>query len=197
MRITTLDQLKEYTTYTYFRFNEPEYTKKKKVYICQPINYIEEGLKHMDIWSGYIFFRTNAKSHKVGFYGFMLDVDNDPAYKKKIKDRPEYLRKLSPMWYVNKTLYKVQSKENVKLYPKLKLEEDFLTEKNKAIFTTKKEAEQYIKDIQNNIIKLPEVEHIVTMKTRYKDNDGNIIEETSVKHYPSGKTDVTKEIIKE
>lgn len=197
MRITTLEQLKEYTTYTYYKNNEPEYTKKKKVYICQPVNYIEEGLKHMDIWSGYIFYKTNASSRKVGFYGFMLDTDNDPTYKKKTKDRPEYMRKLSPMWYVNKTLYKTQSEENVKLLPDLKLEENFLTEKNKAIFTLKKDAEQYIKDIKNNVIKLPEVEHIVTMKTWYTDKDGNKIEEISVKHLPSGKTDVTREIVKE
>ena len=171
--------------------------KKKKVYICQPVNYIDEGLKHMDIWSGYIFYKTNANSRKVGFYGFMLDIDNDPTYKKKTKGQPEYMRKLSPMWYVNKTLYKTQSEENVKLFPDLKLEENFLIEKNKAIFTLKKEAEQYIKDIKNNIIKLPEVEHIVTMKTWYKDKDGNKIEETSVKHLPSGRTDVTRKIVKE
>lgn len=30
MRITTLEQLKEYTTYTYYKLNKPEYTKKKK-----------------------------------------------------------------------------------------------------------------------------------------------------------------------
>mgnify|MGYP003398650138 CR=1 FL=1 len=30
MRITTLNQLKEYTTYTYYKLNKPEYTKKKK-----------------------------------------------------------------------------------------------------------------------------------------------------------------------
>lgn len=198
MRITTLEQLKEYTTYTYYKNNDPECIKKKKVYICQPVNYIGEGLKHMDIWSGYIFYKTNASSRKVGFYGFMLDTDNDPTYKMKTKDKPEYMRKLSPMWYINKTLYKTQSEENIKYFHdlNLKLEESFLTDKNKAVFTLKKEAEQYIKDIKDGIIKLPEVEHIVTMKTWYMDKDGNYIEETSVKHLPSGKTDVTKEIIK-
>ena len=38
MRITTLNQLKEYTTYTYYKLNKPEYTKKKKVYIIDGIN---------------------------------------------------------------------------------------------------------------------------------------------------------------
>ena len=51
-------------------------------------------------------------------------------------------------------------------------------------------------DIKNNIIKIPEVEHIVTMKTWYNDKDGNKIEETSVRHLPSGKTDIIKTIIK-
>ena len=198
MRITTLEQLKEYTTYTYYKNNDPECIKKKKVYICQPINYIGEGLKHMDIWSGYIFYKTNASSRKIGFYGFMLDIDNDPTYKKKIKNIPEYMRKISPMWYVDKTLYKTQSEENIKFLhnTNIKLKESFLTDKNKAIFTLRKEAEQYIKDIKNNIIKLPEVEHIVTMKTWYTDKEGNYIKETSVKHLPGGKTDITKEIVK-
>lgn len=196
MRITTLNQLKEYTTYTYYKLNKPECTKKKKVYICQPINYIDEGCTHMDIWSGYIFYKTNAVSRNVGYYGFLLDKESDETYNNIIKKQPKYLGKISPMWYVNTTLYNVQSEENCKLYKNLKLEENLLTENNKAVFTDKHEIEQYINDIKNNIIKIPEVEHIVTMKTWYNDKDGNKIEETSVRHLPSGKTDIIKTIIK-
>lgn len=196
MRITTLNQLKEYTTYTYYKLNKPEYTTKKKVYICQPINYIDEGCTHMDIWSGYIFYKTNAVSRNVGYYGFLLDKESDETYNNIIKKQPKYLGKISPMWYVNTTLYNVQSEENCKLYKNLKLEENLLTENNKAVFTDKHEIEQYIDDIRNNIIKIPEVEHIVTMKTWYNDKDGNKIEETSVRHLPSGKTDIIKTIIK-
>lgn len=196
MRITTLEQLKEYTTYTYYKLNKPAYTKKKKVYICQPINYIDEGCTHMDIWSGYIFYKTNAVSRNVGYYGFLLDKESDETYNNIIKKQPKYLCKISPMWYVNTTLYNVQSEENCKLYKNLKLEENLLTENNKAVFTDKHEIEQYINDIKNNIIKIPEVEHIVTMKTWYNDKDGNKIEETSVRHLPSGKTDIIKTIIK-
>lgn len=157
MRITTLEQLKEYTTYTYYKLNKPEYTKKKKVYICQPINYIDEGCTHMDIWSGYIFYKTNAVSRNVGYYGFLLDKESDETYNNIIKKQPKYIGKISPMWYVNTTLYNVQSEENCKLYKNLKLEENLLTENNKAVFTDKHEIEQYINDIKNNIIKIPEV----------------------------------------
>lgn len=52
------------------------------------------------------------------------------------------------MWYVNTTLYNVQSEENCKLYKNLKLEENLLTENNKAVFTDKHEIEQYINDIK-------------------------------------------------
>ena len=150
----------------------------------------------MDIWSGYIFYKTNAVSRNVGYYGFLLDKESDETYNNIIKKQPKYLGKISPMWYVNTTLYNIQSEENCKLYKNLKLEENLLTENNKAIFTDKHEIEQYIDDIRNNIIKIPEVEHIVTMKTWYNDKDGNKIEETSVRHLPSGKTDIIKTIIK-
>lgn len=76
MRITTLNQLKEYTTYTYYKLNKPEYTKKKKVYICQPINYIDEGCTHMDIWSGYIFYKTNAVSRNVEVIMVFYQIKN-------------------------------------------------------------------------------------------------------------------------
>ena len=89
MRITTLNQLKEYTTYTYYKLNKPEYTKKKKVYICQPINYIDEGCTHMDIWSGYIFYKNNAVSRNVGYYGFLLDKESDETYNNIIKKQPK------------------------------------------------------------------------------------------------------------
>lgn len=48
----------------------------KYVYICQPVNYIEEGLKRMDVWSGYIVYYTNASSKKVGTYGSLLNQNN-------------------------------------------------------------------------------------------------------------------------
>ena len=83
MQIQTLDDIKAYTSKMEYRSGPKKY-HDKYVYICQPVNYIEEGLKRMDVWSGHIVYRTNASSKKVGTYWFVLDKKNDPLQKEHV-----------------------------------------------------------------------------------------------------------------
>lgn len=181
MRITTLADIKKYTSYIVYKGNK-EKLNIQKVYICQPVNYIEEGLRYLDIWSGYIYYYTNAKSRLVGKYVFVLDKEHDETYLNKIKCNRVYF-KISP-FHVETLLANVQSDDNCKKYSNLNKEEIYLTNDNKAVFTSKEEIEQYINDIKNNIIKLPEIEHIIRVTTIDTDSNGNQVEKTELIHLP-------------
>ena len=92
------------------------------------------------------------------------------------------------MW-VNPILAKVQSEENCKAYPdKFVLLELFTEEKNKAVFTSREEAEEYLKNIREGIISIPAIEHIVTITTK-KYEDGKMIEQTETYRLPLKKKD--------
>lgn len=180
MQIKTLDDIKAYTSKMEYRGGTETY-HDKYVYICQPVNYIEEGLKRMDVWSGHIVYRTNASSKKVGTYWFVLDKKNDPLYKERVASNPIHI-KLSPMG-VNTLLAKIQTEENCKAFPNLVPEELFTEEKNKAIFTTRQEAEQYIENIRKGIISIPAIEHKITVTTK-KYEDGEMVEQTETYRLP-------------
>ena len=186
MQIKTLDDIKAYTSKMDYRGGTEKY-HDKYVYICQPVNYIEEGLKRMDVWSGHIVYCTNASSKKVGTYWFVLDKKNDPLYKERVASNPIHI-KLSPMW-VNPILAKVRSEENCKAYPdKFVPLELFTEEKNKAVFTSREEAEEYLKNIREGVISIPVIEHIVTI-TAKKYEDGKMVEQTETYRLPLKKKD--------
>lgn len=177
MQITTLKNLERVVHKMVYKGHSIKLHTKHTLYICQPINYKNIGLRNLDIWSGFVVYYTNARSKKVGTYKFVLDKDNDLTYQQYIKTNPLFM-KLCPFG-INTILAKVQSEENCKAFPdKLVPVKLFTEENNKAIFDSRRAAEEYINKIKNGEIILPEVDPLAKMViTPHNENINNSTEE--------------------
>ena len=81
MRITTLNQLKEYTTYTYYKLNKPEYTIENNI-VKLYMNNVENGVNVSisDLANNEYYNQTVSTKNGEINLKFDFNANNSPAY---------------------------------------------------------------------------------------------------------------------
>ena len=161
MEIKTLKDIQEHVGKVYFKNTTEPGVYTKQVYMCAPRKRKEEGYNYLYVLKGKIVFRTNADSRQTGSYTFIIE-------------NREVLPKIGmkTICTINTSLAFINSEERCKMFPKYQPEE--LCMEHKKVFTTLKEANEYIKNVKEgkiNIEYLP-----VTIKAYHYENGEKILD---------------------
>ena len=161
MEIKTLKDIQEHVNTVYFKNTKEPGVYTKQVYMCAPRKRKDEGYNYLYVLKGKIIFRTNAESRETGGYTFFIE-------------NREVLPKIGAKTIcgINTSLAFINSEERCKMFPQYQREE--LCMEHKKVFTTLKEANEYIKNVKEgkiNIEYLP-----VTVKTYHYENGEKILD---------------------
>ena len=161
MEIKTLKDIQEHVGKIYFKNTEEPGIYTKQVYMCAPRKRKDEGYNYLYVLKGTIIFRTNAESRETGGYTFFIE-------------NREVLPKIGAktICTINTSLAFINSEERCKMFPQYQREE--LCMDYKKVFTTLKEANNYIKDIKEGKIKLEYLP--VTVRTSHYENGKEIVD---------------------
>lgn len=161
MEIKTLKDIQEHVSKVYFKNTEESGVYTKQVYMCAPRKRKDEGYNYLYVLKGKIIFRTNAESRETGGYTFFIE-------------NREVLPKIGAkaICTINTSLAFINSEERCKMFPQYQREE--LCMDHKKVFTTLKEANDYIKEVKNGTIKIDYLP--TTIQTFRYENGEKIVE---------------------
>ena len=161
MEIKTLKDIQEHVNIVYFKNTKEAGVYTKQVYMCAPRKRKDGGYNYLYVLKGKIIFRTNAESRETGGYSFFIE-------------NREVLPKIGAKTIcgINTSLAFINSEERCKMFPQYQREE--LCMEHKRVFTTLKEANEYIKNVKEgkiNIEYLP-----ITVRTYHYENGKEIVD---------------------
>lgn len=141
MEIKTLKDIQEHVGTVYYKNTKEPGVYTKQVYMCAPRKRKDDGYNYLYVLKGKIIFRTNAESRETGSYTFFIE-------------NREVLPKIGAkaICTINTSLAFINSEERCKRFPQYQREE--LCMDHKKVFTTLKEANDYIKEVKNGTIKI-------------------------------------------
>ncbi len=172
MKIDSLENILDnlgYIANNNYSCKKHKFNKNKIVYNCQPIRMKDGTIKNTFIEVGYLYLFSRVKDDSQGFVYFdCIDhINYDKEHKIIFPTMPEqFWDKIVGKHNLNiAQIYNNSTKEFLHKEFNIK----WNLKKGQALFTTKKEAEEYIKQCENGEVELSEfflkVEKVITTPT--------------------------------